>query len=321
MFEWSGYELPEFHPEFAAAYGGEPSYTFFADEEVALQKLLAGFQADLSHPCTANIRRWRDAGLIRPIDTSRIDRWNEIIPELFSPKGVVIDGENFFMPWDFGYSQVVYNASVITEGNPGIDVLVNPEYQRKVSMNSQFDVALAIGGVIAGNTNIFDPSDEEVAKLKEVWTELVRNSLFLWSDGTEISQAMASGEVIATYMWTSDVVALRAEGHDIRTINPTLPWLCGLCLNVDGPGSEDQAYAYLNAMLDPQGGKQLVEQYGYGHANSKTFELVDPAILKSYGLEDPKAVLADGLFFDEVPAEKRGALIELWNQVQVEAVQ
>ena len=26
VFEWSGYELPQFHPEYAAQYGGEPQY-------------------------------------------------------------------------------------------------------------------------------------------------------------------------------------------------------------------------------------------------------------------------------------------------------
>jgi len=117
-------------------------------------------------------------------------------------------------------------------------------------------------------------------------------------------------------MWSSDVVALRAQGLDIRTIQPILPWLCGLALHADAdrPGDEEQAYAYLDAMLNPVGGKALIEEHHYGHANAKSFELADAGVLKLYGLDDPMAVLSTGVFFDEVPPEKRDKLIGLWDQ-------
>lgn len=316
IFEWSGMELPDFHPEYTARYGGEPQYTFLAEEEAALQKLRSGFTVDLSHPCTASTRRWRDAGVIRPIDTARIARWGDIIPELFKPNGVLVDGVPFLMPWDFGFSQIVYNPAIIPLDNPSFDVLVDPQFERKVSMNAQFDVALAVGGVIAGNQNIFDPTEEETARLVEVWRRMIKTSRFLWSDGTEITQAMASGEVGAAYMWTSGIVELRQQGLDIRVIDPVMPWLCGLCLNADHPGSEEQAYDYLNAVLDPAGGKALIESYYIGHANAKSYELVDHATLVEYGLDEPAAALRRGLFFDEVPPEKRDKLINLWDEVQ-----
>src|SRR5918996_338958 len=75
IFEWAGYEIPELHPEFVAAYGASPSYSFFAEEDEAFQKLRAGFQPDMAHPCTLSLGQWRDADLIRPIDSSRIPRW------------------------------------------------------------------------------------------------------------------------------------------------------------------------------------------------------------------------------------------------------
>jgi len=87
IFEWNGYQLAELHPAYTAAHGGEPSYSFFAEEEEALQKMRAGFNVDLSHPCTASVSWWRDEGTIRPIDTTRILRWGDIIPDLFKPRG------------------------------------------------------------------------------------------------------------------------------------------------------------------------------------------------------------------------------------------
>jgi spermidine/putrescine transport system substrate-binding protein len=50
IFEWSGYEVPEFHPGYIEKIGDSPTFTFFGDEEEAFQKIRAGFKADLSHP-------------------------------------------------------------------------------------------------------------------------------------------------------------------------------------------------------------------------------------------------------------------------------
>lgn len=316
IFEWNGYELPEFHPAFAAAYGGEPSYSFFAEEEEALQKMRAGFNVDLSHPCTASVSRWRDAGIIRPIDTGRISRWDEIIPDLFKPKGLVADGQTWFMPWDFGYSAIGYNPAIIDIADPTFAIMTDPRFAQKVSMSVQVDVAVAVGGVIGGFADPFDPTEAEMAALETIWKELVSNSRFLWSDITEYEQALASGEIGAAYIWTSSIASLAAQGIELRVIDPILPWVCGFALNTDGPGDEQQAYDYLDAMLDPEGGAALIELYGYGHANRNSYDLVDPAVLAANGLSDPVGLLNAGIFFDEIPAAKRERLIAMWDAVQ-----
>jgi len=104
LLEWNGYEYPQYHPEYAAEYGGEPEVTFFAETEDAYQKMRAGFKVDLVHPCTGEVAQFKDAGLIKPVDTSRIARWDDIIPALLEVKGVRIDGQYWFAPWDWGYS-------------------------------------------------------------------------------------------------------------------------------------------------------------------------------------------------------------------------
>ncbi|MDA0220001.1 MAG: extracellular solute-binding protein [Proteobacteria bacterium] len=316
LFEWNGYELPEFHPEYTARYGGEPEVSYFADEEEALQKMRAGFNVDLSHPCTASVGRWRDAGIIKPIDTTRIARWDEIIPDLFKPKGLVHEGQNYFMPWDFGYSAIGYNPAIIDVADPTFEIMVDPRFAGRVSMNGQLDVAVAVGGVIGGFADPFDPTDEEMVVLEGIWRRLLENSRFVWSDISEYEQAFASGEIGAAYIWTSSIASLGAQGIELVPVAPILPWVCGFAINVDGPGTEQQAYDYLNAMLDPEGGAALIELYGYGHANANSYALVDPDVLKANGLSDPVGLLNSGIFFDEIPQAKRERLIAMWDQIQ-----
>lgn len=316
LFEWNGYELPEFHPEFTAKYGGEPRVSFFSEEEEALQKMRAGFNADLSHPCTASVARWRDAGVIKPIDTLRIERWGDIIPDLFKPRGLAADGQHYFMPWDFGYSAIAYNPAIIDVDNPTFELMADPRFAGKVSMNGQIDVAVAVGGVIGGFADPFDPTEDEIVRLKGIWHNLLTTSRFVWSDVTEYEQAFASGEIGAAYIWTSSIATLASQGIELRPIAPIMPWVCGFAVNANGPGSDAQAYDYLNAMLDPVGGKALIELYGYGHSNRNTYALVAPDVLKSSGLTDPVALLNSGIFFNDIPAAKRERLIALWDEVQ-----
>ena len=98
LLEWNGYDYESFHPEYNAKYGGQPEVTFFAAEQDAFQKMRAGFQCDLVHPCTGQINQSRDAGLIKPLETDRIPRWGEIIPYLLTVKGVQSKGETWFAP-------------------------------------------------------------------------------------------------------------------------------------------------------------------------------------------------------------------------------
>ena len=50
IFEWSGYEVPEFHPGYVAKNGDSPAFTFFGDEEEAFQKTALRLQG---RPCAS----------------------------------------------------------------------------------------------------------------------------------------------------------------------------------------------------------------------------------------------------------------------------
>jgi putative spermidine/putrescine transport system substrate-binding protein/spermidine/putrescine transport system substrate-binding protein len=315
VFDWTGYEDPSLHPEFTAKYGAEPEFALFGDEEEALTKMRSGFNVDVSHPCTANIQRWRDAGVIRAIDTSRVPRWNNILPQLLGMNGFIKDGETWAMPWDWGYSVIGYNPELMPSDNPTFSLMTDPAAEGKVAMNSQFDVAIAVAGVIGGFTDPFDPTEEEIARLPEIWDTLLGNSRILWTDRTEVEQAFASGEVAIGYLWSDSINSLRAEGIPIEIVQPSLAWACGYALNTNAPGSEEQAYEFLDALLDPAAGKVLIE-WGYGHSNRESFDLADPAAVDALGMGDIDAFFANSRFFDVVNKDNRDRLIAMWSEAQ-----
>ena len=235
---------------------------------------------------------------------------------LLDVKGVKIDGQYWFVPWDWGYSTVAYNPDVIDVDKPTFDIFVDPRFKGKTALTSQVGVNTLVAGVIGGWANPLDPTDAEMATAPGIFTKMLENARFVWTDSTQLEQAWVAGEVGISYVYGSASKRMKEEGIPIVVVDPVMPWMCGLCVSANGAGSEDQAYAYINAMLDPVGGKSLFDEYKYGHANVKTTALIDPDEARANGLDDPVGLLSRGVFFDEVPPEKDAKLIEMWHEAQ-----
>ena len=92
--------------------------------------------------------------------------------------------------------------------------------------------------------------------------------------------------------------------------------MCGLSLGTTGTAPQEQAYDYINAMLDPRSGVELFDDYGYGHGNAGTVSLIDPAKVKGTGIDDPVGTFARGVFSNALPPAKKSRLFQLWFEVQ-----
>lgn len=320
IFEWAGYEIPELHPEFIEAHGASPSYSFFAEEDEAFQKLRAGFQPDLAHPCTLSVGRWRDAGLIRPIDSSRIERWSDISPALLNVPGIEQGGEIWLMPWDWGNTSVLYRTDQVEPEENSYSAFLDERYKGKVSLANNLDDTFLIAAALAGVEDHLNMSDEELEKATEILKKMHENVRFYWNDVTELEQAMASGEVVLSNAWNSSYVALANQDIPVEYMDPKegkATWVCGFTLMNNAPGSEDQAYDYLNTVLDPEVGKYVIEEYGYGFSNKKAFEIADKEVLAAMGMSsDLDSFLKDTLFEGEIPPETRGKMIQIFENTK-----
>ncbi len=316
ILEWHGYQQAEYHPEYNAKYGGQPAYTFFAEEEDALQRMRNGYRVDLVHLCNGQIAAARDAGLIKPLDTSRIPRWGEIIPYLLDVKGVKIDGQYWFVPWDWGYSTVAYNPEIIDVENATFAIFIDPRFKGKTALTSDNRSNILIAGIIGGWADPLDPTEAEMEAAPELFSKMLENARFVWSDGTQLEQAWVAGDVGISFVFGSASRRMKEEGIPIVVVEPLMPFMCGLSLSANGAGSEEQAYDYINAMLDPLSGVALFDVYGYGHGNGNTLNLIDPDKVVGTGIDDPIGTFARGVFTYALPPAKKARLFQLWFEAQ-----
>lgn len=320
VFTWSGYERPEFHQAFIAKYGASPTFAFYAELEEGLQKIRAGYKADIAHPCVANINKFSDADILKPIDTSRLEHWPNVFTAMREAKGVPAgDGQAWMMPWDWGNSSILYRTDLVEIQEESFSLYLDERYKGKMAFFDSADGFAQVTGAIIGAANPLAMTDEEFEKAKEVMKQIQGNLRFYWTDPTEIEQALAAGEIVAAYAWNGSATNLQKQGVPIKFMNPKegiWTWVCGLCLLKDGPGSEDQQYDFLNAFLAPESGKALVEMYGYGHSNAETFKLVAPERLAELGIADPEGMMAKARISLPMTPEFREKVIEAFDEIQ-----
>lgn len=318
VFTWAGYDIPELHPGYLETHGASPSFTLFGGTEEAFQKIRAGFNPDVAHPCVEDIRRWHDAGLIKTIDTGRMTHWADLWPELFSLPGAVIDGEHWFVPIDWGNGSLLYRTDLVELEEESWWLAFDERYKGRIAMyNAEPSVTVA---ALALGIDPFDFTEQEGERIKELLRkqrELVR---FYWDAPAEYQQAMASGEIVIAYAWNDGLKALREQGVPVKYMNPKegiLNWTCGAVHLANAPSSDELVYDFLNAYTAPETGKYLLEAYNYGHSNRKAFEEVSPALLESLGMTSPGDLFETGVFETETTAEMEQRRTKIFQDVRM----
>jgi len=297
-FTWSGYDVPDFFPGYVKKYGVNPNLPLFSDEEDAFQKLRAGFFADVAHPCSGRIKRWRDAGVVQAIDTSRLSNWGDVVEVLKTVNGAADGGKQWFVPIDWGNTSVLYRADLVEVKEESWALLWDERYKGRLSIGEDITDTAIICGLLAGVQDPYSMTDADMAKVKELLIKQKPLLRFYWSDTTALEQSMATGEVVAASAWNSSIATLRKQGIDVKYMNPKegrLTWCCGLILTAEAK-EIDKAYDLIDAMLSPEAGVWLIN-YGYGHSNRKSFERVSEEVLAERGLaKNAEEHLKDGLF-------------------------
>lgn len=321
LFEWSGYEDPEFHKDYTAKHKDSPQYAYFGEEEEAFQKLRAGFKADIAHPCTQSLPKWREAGLIKPIDKSRITAWNDLMPKMRDMAGYQADGQVWAIPADWGNTSIVYRTDKVDEADTkSLHMLTSEKYKGKISMPDNVDDIYALGALAIGMKDWTGMTDEQFKQASDFLRAVHKNVRFYWTDGTQLSQAMANGEVTVSWAWNETPTTMQAEGHPVKAALDTkegiTTWVCGFVMLKNAPGSEDKAYDYINAFLAESSANYMVDAWGYGHSNNAALAKMDKKLLESKGFGDIEGFFKTSLFQSATSPALREKMIAEFEKIK-----
>lgn len=301
FFTWGGYDIPNIYGSYETKHGALPNFSIFGGTEEALTKMRGGFVVDAAHPCNAGLTRWVSTGLFQPIDTSRLSNWGDVMPELIAMEGNQDpDGKPWLVPFDWGGTSITYRTDLFElEGEESWDMLWDKRYTGRLGSLASGGDAWWCGAIKAGVDFKAIDSEDAFTKIAAALREQRPLIRVYTDDTTTLEQALASGEMAAAMTWNSSAVLLQSEEVPVKFAKPKegqLTWVCGIMIHKDAPNL-DRTYDMIDALLSVETGQFMINDYGYGHSNLKSFDSFDEETLVGLGLsKDPAKILDEGHF-------------------------
>lgn len=321
VFDWSGYEDPGFFGDYVQKYGEAPSFTFFGSTEEAYTKLQSGFTADLVHPCSDAVRKWVAADLIQPLDPARLTNWDRMLPEIKDVDGIMLDGQLYMMPFEWGNTGLIYRTDMIPDDKISLQLLADPAYQGKIAIPDSASSAYALASLATGHGADYTKlTDAEFQEASDFLRAIHPNVRFYWSDAGQMDQAMASGELDMGWAWNQSELNLiwnDTPAKMMRDVDKGVAtWVCGYVRLKSSTAPDDQVYDMLNALSAAESGKYIIENWGYPHANADAFPISDPELVAQYGFDDPASFFDGSLFFDAVDPALESRMLKEFERIK-----
>jgi spermidine/putrescine transport system substrate-binding protein len=275
----------------------------------------AGDQADIFHPYTGWLQFYVDEGLVEEIDTSKLANWDRV-PDDFKAIGQ-IDGKQYFLPWDWGFTSILYRTDKVEGEIDSWSALLDPAYSGHISMWDDGPGAVTVSSYIHGydETNI---TDEELEQIKAEWSDQREHNLSYWAAETDLVPLMQSGEVWVAYAWQGAYATLLAEGVPVAYADPKEgrnSWV-GVYGIRKGTENMDLALRFLDEKLAETTGNNLVTNYYYGHTNGDVMSgITDETLKEAFSVDDPN-ILQNTNFTPNLTAEQRDAWTQMWTEVK-----
>jgi spermidine/putrescine transport system substrate-binding protein len=328
VLDWPGYEVEDFWADFKNTYKNvNVSFEFGSTDAEIYGHMKSGSQADLFHPYTGWLQFYVDEGMAAEIDVTKLKNWDKV-PDSFKQVGQ-INGKQYFVPWDWGFSSILYRTDKITSVDSW-DVLLDPQYKGHLSMWDDGPGAVTVSSYIHGydETNI---TADQLAAIQAEWTAQASLNKTYWSAPADLENLMNSGEVWAGYAWQGSFAVTKGAGTPVAYANPKEgrnSWIGLYGIRKDSP-NYDLALRFLDAKLGLLTGQNLVNLYYYGTTNQDVMNgLNDPAQADAYGGADTQALLKSTFSIDDptilqktnftpnLRAEQRDAWTAMWTEVK-----
>ena len=316
VLDWAGFDAEDFWIDFKNENPDvDVTFEIGTSDADIFAKMMAGDQADVFHPYTGWLQYYVDEGLVEELDTSRLKNWDKIA-ERFKKLGE-FDGKQYFVPYDWGFTSIVYRTDLAPEAGESLASLMNPDYAGHISMIDDGASAVSTSAAIHG-WDVTKLTPEQMDQIKQEWIDQRELNLFYWSGEPELVEAMASGDVWLGLGWQGAFALLRAQDVPVAYADPKegrASWVGQYGIR-KGTENLDAAYAFLDGKLAEQTSRNVVEIFNYGASNQEVLDsITDPELIEVLSLDDP-TVLDRTRFSENMSQEQRDTAAEMWVDVK-----
>lgn len=276
VYNWGDYIDESVIGDFENEYGIKVVYeTYATNEDMYVKIKQGGTKYDVAIPSDYMIEKMIKEDLLEPIDLSKITTFGDIAPEF---KDLPFDkGNKYSVPYLWGTVGIIYNKTAVTEPVDSWNILWDQKYKGEIVMlDSQRDAIAVALKRLGYSLNSRDTKELEAAKQSLI----EQKPLLLAYAGDNLKDMMISGEGSLAVCWSGDAMYMMGENPDLAYALPkegSNLWFDNMVIP-KGAEHIEEAQLFIDYMNRPEVAQKNVEYIGYSTPNTKTKELLDPAV-------------------------------------------
>jgi spermidine/putrescine transport system substrate-binding protein len=277
FYNWDEYMPQSVLEAFTAEYGVKVTYLTYDSMEEAATQLRAGQHYDvmvLDHDLIAPLVA---ESKLAEIDYRNVPNFRNISNNF---RDLAFDpGNKHSIPYSYGTTGLVVRDDLVAAPVTGWADLWDPRFAGKIAVRAQPTELISVALKALGYPlNSEDPQHLEAA-LQHL-LDLKPSITFVDDDTTKAIPALLSGEVLIMVGWGDDALQARQANDAITYVLPTegtMLWSDAFVIPANSP-HKATAELFLNFLLRPEIGAQIINGIGYATANEVAYPFVQPEI-------------------------------------------
>lgn len=313
---WEGYTDPSFAHTFEEQTGCtvKATYAGSSDEMFAKFRAGRGRTYDIVSASGDITERLYKAGLVRPIDISKLQNYDSVFSSFQGGKWNTFDGKPYGVTFAWGPNVLVYNTQKVDSAPTSWDVLFDPAYAGQISIPDN-PMTIADVALWLGKPDPYNLTDEDLAEVKDKLLQLRPNVRKFWTTAGELANLFQSGEVALAHAWPLTYTQLSAEGFPINSVSPKgklTGWTDSWMISKNSRNA-DAAYKWIDFILSGQGQKGVMDVTGYSGATTLGAAAVGPEKAKELFMDD-LSLHSQINMWQSVPNYEKW--VQLWNEIR-----
>lgn len=332
IFNWSSYIAPETIPNFEKRTGIAVNYDVFDSNEVLESKLMAGKTGfDLVVPSDSFLDRQIQAGIFMPLDKSKMPNYQNLDENLLEMLAKHDPDNRYAIPYmwlttGFGYN-VDAVKKVLGDDAPvdSWDLVFKPDNLKKLAkcgvafLDAPTEIYPTVLNYLNRDPNSQDPEDYKVA------TDLLLQlrPYITYFHSSKLINDLANGDVCVAIGWSGDIMQAIAAANEadngvhVKYVIPkegAIAYFDVFAIPKDAK-NVDEAYAFLNYLMEPQVIAQISNTVFYANAVKGSDAFLDENIKNDPAIY-PSAETMSKLFSIQVmPAKIDRLITRNWTKV------
>jgi putative spermidine/putrescine transport system substrate-binding protein len=270
-------------------------------------KLIAGMrlprsQLDVAHMDDAGAYELAAMGALAEVDEKTIPRLAEVVPSLRMPS---------FVPWQYSVWALGYNPETVKEPPKSFGDLWDPKFKGMIGLS---DVHWAHHIEMAALKTGDSLDKVDVAAVKSALLEMKKAvEPRIYPGHLQIAQALKNGEIQVATNYKARILQFGVDGVSVRPVYPAeggILMIFGMVIPKNAANLEGARF-YCNALLEPQGQSNLVQESLYAPANVRAPLPANVAATLEFSAEERKKLRNRSHVFWQ---EHRAELLDWWNK-------